>query len=90
MSPISFPEANCTMTSPNGFAESQVVPMPAFRGELFGDKLDGCPVVIVAWQPCEEDLDRLAAGSPIFLCCLGGLPPHLLTTEFKRALPPPL
>ena len=44
--------------------------------------LDGAAYITVAWMPDAEDLAKLNAGNPIFLSCIGGLPPHLVTSEF--------
>ena len=84
MTPCNFAEANITYGPPPGFAESQVQSIPACRYQMIGGSCDGVEMVVVAWKPDAEDLARLNAGEPVYLSCIGGLPPHFLTTE-----PPP-
>lgn len=87
--PTTFPAANCVFDPPIGFSAGQIHRIPAFRGQSIGGSLDGMDVVVVAWLPDAADLERLNAGGPVFLCSCGGLPPHLLTTEFTAELPKP-
>jgi len=82
--PVMFEGANSTYGPPPGFAESQVAPIPASRYQVVGGPCDGVEMVVVAWLPDAEDLARLNAGGPVYLSCIGGLPPHHLTT-----VPPP-
>ena len=88
MTPIAFPEANQKFGAPPGYAESQVATIPAYVGQLVGGSCDGVQCVVVAWRPTDEELAAINAGSPIFLTCLGGLPAHVLTTDFKVAINP--
>lgn len=82
MNPVSFPEANAVFLPPPGMAESQVMSIPAFQGTMAGGSLDGCPVVVTAWQPTPEELEVLKRGAPVFLSVVGHLPPHFLAVEF--------
>jgi hypothetical protein len=88
MIPVRFPEANTTYRHPEGLAESQVRTVMAFAGPVVGGSCDGENMVVVAWQPEPMDLVRLQHGHPIFLTTLGGLPPHLLSTDFDTATHP--
>jgi hypothetical protein len=82
MKPVRFAEANAVFGAPPDLDESQCMSIPAFLGPIEGGNLDGQSVAIVAWQPEPSDLQRLAAGHPVYLLCCGGLPPHCLMTEF--------
>jgi hypothetical protein len=88
MTPIPFPEANKIFKAPAGFDEAQVAAIPAYLGETRTGSCDGERCVVVAWKPDERELAAIAAGAPIFLTCLGGLPPHFLTTNFTEATNP--
>jgi len=79
--PCWFKEANTTYGPPTGFTESQVASIPACLYQMRGGPCDGVDMVAVAWKPDAEDLARLNAGGPVFLCCIGGLPAHFLSTE---------
>ncbi len=81
MIPATFPQANAKFRAPKGMDETQVATIPAFVGKWDGGKLDGANIVIVAWAPSKEELEDLNNGVPIYLCVLGGLPPHSLTTR---------
>jgi hypothetical protein len=81
MTPFKFPKANAYFKAPNYYDESQVATIPAFVGELDGGNLDGADAVVVAWLPNAEELQDLIEGKPIYLCVLGGLPAHSLTTR---------
>lgn len=85
---ISFPEVNKIFKAPAGLDESQVAAIPAFLGETRTGSCDGERMVVVAWKPDDRELAAIAAGAPIFLTCLGGLPPHFLTTNFAEATNP--
>lgn len=39
-------------------------------------------------QPTEDEIRQIVLGAPIFLTCLGGLPPHFITTNFQQATNP--
>jgi hypothetical protein len=60
----------------------------AFASEALGGSVDGTPFVVVAWMPEPYELARLNDGHPIFLTCMGGLPPHFLSTTFEQATNP--
>lgn len=83
MKPTQFPEANCSYGPPQGYDESQIRRVAAYKGQVKTGNLDGDVFVVVAWQPDAADLARLAAGNPIFFSCIGGLVPHFLTTDFN-------
>jgi hypothetical protein len=88
MTPIKSKEANTQFGPPPGLAESQCMTIPAFVGKVQGGSVDGCDIVVVAWQPSAEELGQLAAGKPIFISMIGGLAPHFLTTDFEQAIKP--
>jgi hypothetical protein len=85
MTPTFFPEANKPFGPPIDMEESQVATVHAYIGEIKRGNLDGCMFVVTAWTPSEEELKELNAGSPVFLTCVGGLPPHFITTNFQNA-----
>lgn len=85
MIPTDFPEANKKFVAPADFDENQVRTIRGYVGTMQGGSCDGQPIVVVAWCPTEEQLVELATGAPIFLTCFGGLPPHMLTTNFHDA-----
>lgn len=66
-------------------SEEQVKTIPGYIGELQGGNLDGGCVIVVAWKPTPDELIDLAQGKPVFLSCIGGLPPHFLSTSFEAA-----
>ena len=88
MIPLRFPEANTLFGPPEGLAESQVMPIPAYTGKIAGGSMDGSSVVVVAWQPTAEELALLNAGQPLFLSFIGGLPPHFPCLSFQEATHP--
>lgn len=88
MIPTNFPEANKQFCAPPDLDESQVMTIPAYLGAIERGSMEGAPIVVVAWRPHQADLERLAAGQPIFLSVVGGLPPHFLTTSFEEATHP--
>jgi hypothetical protein len=88
MSPVDFEQSNCVFGPPPDLAEEQCSSIHAFQGIVKGGSCDGVAVVVVAWKPSSEELEKLNQGSPIFLSCLGGLPPHFLTTDFESAKHP--
>jgi hypothetical protein len=87
MTPVNPPIYNQVFTAPGDMDASQVESIQAFVGEIPpGNNLDGASFVVVAWQPSQEELiELLQRGGPIYLSCLGTLPPHFLTTEFSIA-----
>ena len=86
MFPTTFEQSNITFGPPPDMTESQVMSIPAYRGKTVGGSCDGAPLVIVAWQPDEREIEDIKNGKPIFLCCLGGLPPHCLGTHFDSLI----
>lgn len=88
VTPVNFPESNCVFGPPSDLDESQVMRIHGYKGQVKGGSCDGCEMVIVAWKPTQVELDELNAGGCIYLECLGGLPPHLLATNFKQASNP--
>lgn len=83
-----FPESNIKMRRPAGFEESQIGTIDAFLGEVKSGSCEGANLVVVAWKPTPAELEALNKGCPVFLSCLGGLPPHFLTTNFQEATNP--
>ena len=88
MTPTTFPQANTNFGPPPDMAESQVMTIPAFIGETKSGSCDGALLVIVAWKPTLAEIQAMIDGAPIFLSCLGGLPPHFLTVDFNQATHP--
>lgn len=88
MEAINFAEANTQFKAPDDLDESQCRTIPAYTGNIKGGSVDGAQVVVVAWLPNNEELDALMSGEPIYLSCIGGLPPHFLTTDFQQATHP--
>lgn len=88
MTPIQFPECNAMFGPPEGMAESQVMTIPAYVTQAIGGSVDGCRVAIVAWQPTEEEREKISTGAPIFISFIGTLPPHFPSVTFKQALNP--
>jgi hypothetical protein len=82
MTPIRFPQANCTFGPPDDMDESQVMTIPAFKGTMKGGNLDGSHFVTVAWKPSEEEIEKLQKGEAVYLTMMGGLSPHFLTVGF--------
>jgi hypothetical protein len=88
MIPVTFPEANLKFGPPPDLAEPQCMTIPAHVCKVAGGSVDGSICVVVAWKPSPEEIQMLQEGKPIFLSCLGGLPPHFLTTQFELAIKP--
>jgi len=88
MTPTIFPEANTKFRAPADLAESQCQTIPGYVGSIRGGSLDGSAVVVVAWMPDEKDLEDLKNGKPIYLSCIGGLPPHLIGMDFNAVTNP--
>jgi hypothetical protein len=88
MQPADFPQANARFGPPPGLAESQVRTVPAHLAQVVSGSVDGARQIITAWKPTAEELQKLQNGALIYLSCLGGLPPHFLTTSFEEALRP--
>lgn len=82
MQPVTFPQANTTFRPPSELDASQCKTIPAFVGKM-GGNLDGLSSVVVAWELTDEDIETLKNGDRlIYLTCLGGLPPHMLSVGF--------
>lgn len=88
MTPTRFAEANTRFGPPSDLVESQCSTIWAYRGVVSGGSVDGCDFVVTAWKPSAEELKQLNAGNPVFLSCIGGLPPHFITTDFQQAVKP--
>lgn len=88
MTPVHFPESNARFGPPSDLAESQCMTIHAYHGKISGGSVDGATVVVTAWKPSPEEIEKISKGSPIFISCLGGLPPHFLTTDFDTAVHP--
>lgn len=88
MNPSEFPQSNCHYGPPDGLSESQVATVKAYVGQIKSGSCDGFKIVVVAWRPSAEELADIASGAPIFLSCIGGLPPHFLSTNFETAINP--
>lgn len=88
MNPINFKEANIPFCAPKDLAESQCATIKGFCGVVQGGSCDGVTIAVVAYRPTPEELDAINNGAPIYLSCLGGLPPHFLTTDFHTATHP--
>jgi hypothetical protein len=71
-----------------GIAIWQCMAIPGFVGVVERGSVEGAQVVVVAWKPSPQEIEALSNGSPIFLSCLGGLPPHFLSTDFHAATHP--
>lgn len=88
MTSVNFPQANSRFGPPPGLADSQCNTIHAFSGKVQRGSVEGSQLVVVAWKPSEEEICAMLAGSPIYLSCIGGLPPHFLTTSFDEAINP--
>lgn len=89
MTPVEFPEANCTFHAPPDLTDTQCGGLRALNTRVAGGSCDGAPLIVTAWQPTPEELAALNAGQPIFLSVLAaGLPPHFLTTDIHQATHP--
>lgn len=89
MTPVEFPEANVRFGPPPDLTDSQCLTIFAYRGEVERGSIEGAPVVVTAWKPSPEEIDRILMGEPIYLTFIGGgLPPHYLCTDFHTATHP--
>jgi hypothetical protein len=86
MTATTFEQANCKFGPPGDMTDTQCGTVSAFKGQSRGGPLDGVEIVVVAWQPTPEDLQRLNDGHPVFLTSVGGLPAHFLSTSFEEAV----
>ena len=83
-----FEQSNKVFVPPTDLDPEQFQPIHAYLGAAQGGSCDGVPIVVTAWQPTEQELLDLYRGKPVFLTCVGGLPPHFLTTRFEQAIKP--
>jgi hypothetical protein len=88
MTPTTFPEKNIVFKRPPDMEESQCLDIPAWTGTAQSGSLDGDQVVVVAWSPSPEEIELIRKGKPIYLSCVGGLPPHFLSMSFQEATNP--
>lgn len=88
MTSTNFAQANSTFGPPPDLTDTQCNTIYAYQGRVERGSVEGSPIVVVAWKPDARELARIAAGEPIFLSCLGGLPPHFLSTSFAEAANP--
>ena len=86
MTPSNFQESNCVFNPPPDLDESQCAKIHAYKGQIKGGSVDGADVVVVAWKPTDLEIQAIRSGSLIYLSCLGGLPPHCITTNFQQAI----
>ena len=85
---VDFPQANTVFAPPPDLDPEQCRAIRAYKGKTSGGSMDGCEVVVTAWQPTERELIDLQMGRPVFLSFVGGLPPHFVTTDFEQAIRP--
>lgn len=89
MTPVEFPQANTRFGPPDGLDHSQCLTIYAYAGEIaHRSALDGAPIVVTAWKPSPEEIDRILSGEPVFLTFIGGCPPHFVCTDFDTAAHP--
>lgn len=88
MHPAEFPESNTVFGPPADLDESQCSRLHAYVGQVRGGCVDGKEIVVVAWQPSPQEILQIAAGQPIFLSFIGGLPPHFPAMSFHEATHP--
>ncbi len=88
MTPTHFEQANRQYGPPPSLTEGQCRTISAHVCEAANGSVDGAFMVVTAWKPNERELAALNAGQPVFLTCLGGLPPHFITTSFQEATNP--
>ena len=81
MTPTNFPGSNRIFGPPEGMTESQVKPIHAFISTVEGGPLDGAEQITVAWKPTIDEMRDILDGSPIYLSCINGLPPHHMFTR---------
>lgn len=87
--PTVFPEANKVFRPPPpDLNENQCNNMHAHVGIVERGSVDGSVFVVTAWKPSPLDLEKLNKGAMVYLTCLGGLPPHFLSTDFQTASHP--
>lgn len=67
------------------FPQANVKTIPSFRAKIGGGRFDDGELIVVAWRPSIDDLDRLIKGEMVYLTAFGGLPPHFVSTTFKEA-----
>jgi len=84
MIPTSFPQANVSFVAPAELDESQCGSIAGYKGTISYGNMDGQPIMVVAWQPTQDEREQLAQGASVFLTFCGGVPPHYVTTEFPN------
>ena len=88
MIPAPFPQSNISVVAPNDLDESQCMTIPGYHGRVKGGNLDGATILVVAWQPTEQEIELIKAGGPIYLSFVGGIPPHFPSMSFEEATNP--
>lgn len=88
MTPVTFPEATHQFRPPPDLEESQCHTIHAYSGTVDRGSLEGSYIVVTAWKPTPQEIMKIRAGRPIFLTCIGSLPPHMLTMSFAEASQP--
>lgn len=88
MTSTDFPESNKKFCAPADMDSNQVETIHAHVTEIKRGSCDGVPIVVTAWQPSQQEIQEIMHGAPVFLTCLGSLPPHFLTTRFEQAVNP--
>ena len=85
MTPVSFTQSNHVFGSPSDLPGS-CIDIEAHLSVVEQGIFEGTRRVVVAWKPTDEDLKKLLAGASIYLTCMGGLPPHFMSTSFEDAV----
>jgi len=67
MTPVAFPQVNSKLVAPPDMHEAQVRTLGAYVGKVQGGSCDGASMIVTAWKPAPEELDRLLMGEPVFL-----------------------
>jgi hypothetical protein len=88
MTPTDFEGSNAKFGPPSDLEETQCGTIPAFVSKVQRGSCEGAALVVTAWKPTPDELRQLNDGNPVFLSCLGGLPPHFLTTNLAEACNP--
>lgn len=83
MNPVKFPESNAKFVAGRG-DEDRVSTVHGYTGEHIFPDGSKAPLIITAWEPDEEDLQRLQNGGYIYISMLvDRLPPHMAATVFE-------
>lgn len=88
MEAFNFPQANATFVAPSELSADQCKSIKAFVGQVQGGSCDGTRICVVAYELTPEERERVAAGAPIFVSMLYGIPPHYLCLSFEEATHP--